>query len=732
MDQPIGPAARWQHSCALENSLGEVYLPRPVPASRSPFTPRIASLMRSVKEGFLILLLPLSLGLGAMLLTVVKYPLSAEPAGLAATYQFTVWGDSSQAGLRPRYLIHLSERERVRASLVVVNNAAGQLPLGSLAGQRPHVLVIGAPLPAFTRQLRAYTELSEQVVPHLAETPPHLPAGIRPLIVALHGQTEARYRLRAWLQSLPASLPVVVVNFGPETSLQALAQQPSLVQVPDDRALSQELAAQLLFGGIRARARLRPELAQTLGLGPGFQIDPVRLGYADPAYMGMNPDSLAEIARIVREGIAAYAMPGCQVLVAHRGQVVYHQAFGYHTYEQQQPVRLTDLYDIASITKVAATTLAVMKLYDEGQIDLNAPLGTYFRDQTFLATVKPPAPAQPDSLAAAADSLPRLSLPPVPVSLPALPRRRPSRVFDLTLADLLTHHSGLPAGLNTGPYQSYPGSRLYSSHYTEAYTIPVAERLYLRDNVLDSLWNDTKALRPDSGQYRYSCVNMILLQQMVDSLQQRSIAEFLAETFYAPLGLQTICYNPRELFDPERLVPTASDHWRGQLLCGSVHDPTAALLGGISGNAGLFSNAHDLAVLGQLLLNGGTYGGVRYLSEATVAAFTQRQRGHRGYGFDLPPGNAPYFVAPSASLRTYGHTGFTGTCLWVDPEHELVFVFLSNRIHPSVRNYRLNELEIRQRVHQAAYAALGVPRRPIRRPEEPVSPLPAEVEVFAP
>lgn len=297
-----------------------------------------------------------------------------------------------------------------------------------------------------------------------------------------------------------------------------------------------------------------------------------------------------------------------------------------------------------------------------------------------------------------------------------------SDVFNISIEELLTHTSGLRSGLNIYPYQRYLKSAMYDAEYSERFSVPVAQNFYLDGHYLDSLWNDTKAMEPDSSGYRYSCVNMIVMQRVIDSLNQVNLGTYLDNEFYRDLGLQTMTYNPLEKFSTEQIAPTSSDRWRGQLLCGTVHDPTAALFGGISGNAGLFSNAHDLGIMGQMWLNKGTYGGKRFLEDHTVEKFTKRTRGHRGLGFDMAPRHSSYLMAESASLQTYGHTGFTGTCIWVDPATDLVFVFLSNRIHPSVNNNRLNEMRIRQRVHQAVYNALGIPADPLRIPNAPQIP----------
>ena len=281
----------------------------------------------------------------------------------------------------------------------------------------------------------------------------------------------------------------------------------------------------------------------------------------------------------------------------------------------------------------------------------------------------------------------------------------------------MTHHSGLPAGLPVRRYINYRNKRTgrYSLYYKprkdSLHTIQVADGFYLRRDYLDSLWDDTKRIVPDRRKgYEYSDANMILVQMAIDSVNKEPIDHYLKRELFAPLGIQNARYNPRETLDEERLIPTEYDsHWRGQLLRGYVHDPTAAIMGGVAGNAGLFSNANDLAILFQLFLNGGTYGGEQYLRETTIQKFTQAQTGHRGFGFDKPPQSGGYIIGDAASLSSYGHTGFSGTCVWVDPEKELVFIFLSNRIHPRSQNWMLNTLRIRQRVHNVIYEAIANP-----------------------
>lgn len=683
--------------------------------------------MHSVKEGLYILLIPLAAGLLLLGITVGISSKKSLDLSQYQSFEFTVWGDSSsiQNGVP---VIQISNRETVAASMILLRNQNQTIPFRELREKSFHLITIGNPVPSFEKYLNYYTRVPFQRVRKIEDIDREEIPYANPVIIALNHPQQNRYEIFQLLEEIKAETEIIVVNFGDFEILKPFAQYPSILQAPNGQMVTQEIAAQVLFGGFAARRGVPKTVAQELGLSKNYFTKKTRLAYVHPEYVDISSDSLAKIDDIIVEGINNFAMPGCQVLIAKGGNVIYNKSFGYHTYERNHPVTDDDIYDLASITKVASTTLATMKLYDEEKLNLNNKLEQYFRDATYnpvpyrvmdtvpyhtyiayLDSVK----RNPDGIVFQSPDTTRFqdSLMIVSRWIKVQKGKRISPVFKISLVDLLTHTSGLQPSLPIEPYKRYVSSNLFSQTYDNNYSVPVANRFYLRNNYLDSLWNDTKRLRRDSARYVYSCVNMILMQRVVDSINNRPINEYVEDNFYRSLGLQTMCYNPRERFDPERLVPTSSDRWRGQLLCGTVHDPTAALMGGVSGNAGLFSNANDLAILSQMLLNNGEYGGERYLQDSTVEKFTQRVRGHRGLGFDKPPRNTNYLVAESASLSTYGHTGFTGTCVWVDPEHDLVFVFLSNRIHPSVSNYRINEMRIRQRVHQVVYDAMGIPYR---------------------
>lgn len=682
-------------------------------------------------------------GLVAMLtmITIVsacKYSFN-NLSGNKAQFEFTVWADTLQDSLLWGIpIVRVSDREATKASMVLLQNKEQLIPFRELKNHRFHVLTLGDALPRFEEYLNYYSSFSSEQADKV-EKLNTMDYGIyNTVVIALNDPTETPQNINKFLVEVKKLTRVVLVNFNDYDAIKPYVQFPSILQAHNNSLISQEISAQALFGGLPLIGDVPEDVMVDLGLKDRFNTETQRLGYTFPEYVGISSDSLAKISRIIQEGIDNFAMPGAQVLVAKEGQVIYHEAFGYHTYSRKKPVRKSDIYDLASITKVASTTLATMKLMEEDKINLNESLATYFNDPTYTPGIRKVYDTIPKiDYLAFLDSVKKdtsiLDLPQIDTlnfedSLYLVGRwvippktRMKSKVFDVKLKELLTHTSGLQATLPILPYQRKVYGNLYSTTSSQEYTVPVASGLYLNENYLDSLWNTAKGLRVrrDSNAYEYSCVNMVLMQRVIDSVNQQTISDYVHENFYQELGMQTMGYNPLEIFSRDKLVPTSTDRWRGQLLCGTVHDPTAALMGGISGNAGLFSNANDLAILGQMLLNKGQYGGKQYLSEETVELFTSRQRGHRGYGFDMPPRSHRYIVAESAPYSTYGHTGFTGTAFWVDPENDLVFIFLSNRVHPSEKNFKINELRIRQRVQQVIYDALGVPHRIVPEDRKP-------------
>ena len=466
--------------------------------------------------------------------------------------------------------------------------------------------------------------------------------------------------------------------------------------------LAQEYAAQVIFGGIAAKGKLPVSIPGLYYAGTGVFTEKTRLGYHQPEEVGANPDRLDVIESIVKEGLDEKAYPGCQVLVAKDGMIIYNKSFGYFDYESRQPVTEASVYDLASASKAAGTLLAVMKAYDEKKFTLNNKISDF------------------------------------------MPELKESNKKDLSIKELLYHQSGVTPTINfyldAIDKDSYKGS-LYSSAKNAThpvrfdaktyvrndfkylpdivsdtrkpgFTTEVARNFYVSDSFKDTILQDIKKSRLGTrGRYVYSCVNFIMLKMMVENLMKSPMDQLLRDDFYSGLGAWHTTYNPLKRMDTLQIVPTEQDGFvRRQLLRGYVHDEAAAFQGGVSGNAGLFSNANDLAKVLQLMLNQGTYGGERYLSLETSRLFTQSKSPtcRRGLGFDKPvignPKASPCGALAPASV--YGHTGFTGTCFWVDPDNQLIYIFLSNRVNPSRANNKLGSLDIRTRIQDAIYKAI--------------------------
>ena len=458
------------------------------------------------------------------------------------------------------------------------------------------------------------------------------------------------------------SSKTVAVVFGDTAVLQSrpsLWKAQAVVVAPtlDDATLS--LAAQVLFGGT-----------------PGPQH--LRLGYAPPAVAGMDAQLLAgSITAIVEEGVKAHAYPGAQVLVAKDGQVVFHQAYGFHTYDSLQAVRTDDIYDFASLTKVTSTLPALMKFYGEGRFDLDAPLKKY------------------------------------------LPFFKRGNKANITYRELLAHYGRLkPSIVFWKGAQKKNGKwkhRSFKNHYSRRYPVYITDSLFLFKNYKKKIYKGIRSQPLNAERaYVYSDLSFILYPQVVERLANQPLEDYLKDNFYRPFGASTLTYNPLRFFPKERIVPTERDtFFRKIQVHGTVHDETSAMLAGVSGHAGLFGSANDLAKLFQMYMDFGEYGGERFIAEAAVREFTRCQYcgegNRRGLGFDKPPLKyvaGESYVAQSASPASFGHSGYTGTFAWADPAQNLLVIFFSNRVYPGRSSEGLYELNIRPRLHQAIYDAI--------------------------
>ena len=517
------------------------------------------------------------------------------------------------------------------------------------------------------------------------------------LVVGLHNY--ARYPARNFLISGPAVWLLhalqekercVTMVFGNPYAIRNTCQARVLVACYEDDSTTQEVAADLLDGKFTARGHLPVSVCDLYRAGAGISGPYRTLPAAGPLTLGMDPVVLHRIDDICNEAIARQAAPGMVVLVARDGKIAYEKAFGYMTYDRKEPVYTETLYDMASCTKICATTMATMKLYDEGRLDLQKTLGDY------------------------------------------LPWVRGSDKAPLTIFDILLHQAGLIPDVvfykevvdSSKDQNPMPG---FFTHQADSlHGVRVAENLYLRND-----WRDTMNLRVVQSllgpkKYVYSDNDFIYMGEVVEAITGMSLDEYVKKTFYDPLGMTSTGFLPRKRFPQGRIAPTADEPvFRHELLRGDVHDPGAAMFGGVAGHAGLFSDAYDLAILEQMLLDGGTLNGRIFLKKTTIDYFTgyHSEISRRGLGFDKPEKNNATLKQPypclSASPETFGHTGFTGTCVWVDPKYDLVFIFLSNRVNPVENNPRLSSLNIRGRIQETVYQAMGVDMGASTRAPEP-------------
>jgi beta-N-acetylhexosaminidase len=559
------------------------------------------------------------------------------------------------------------------------------------------------------------------------------PGAMNILVLSASTDQEGPLRDIAGLVQGRVASRTVVIHIGRVDSLVALRGLPAVVHACQHTVRTEMMLASVLFGGVSSDGVLPWDVSRSLPIMTGLpNPGRVRLGYTLPEVAGIDSRDLLSIDSIISEAIRNAAFPGCQVFVALRGQVIYSKSFGETYYGSGRAVTNDHLYDIASVTKSSATTLAMMRMVDQQKMSLRDPLGKYFKDHTAAErdavtdtlirtdtiVVKGARAVREEKLQAYSfweqvnDTLFAIT------DTIVFTSSRTRNVFRLPMSQLLTHRSGLPPALPIGPFISTfdrkMGINRFRQFYSPVYmrdsaTVQVADGMFLYNHYFDTLWARCKAVGVNpAAEYAYSDANMVFVQQAIDSVNKKPLNQFIDQEFFKPLGLRHCTFNPLKQFPLEQVVPTANDlRWRKQQVHGYVHDPTAALFGGVAGNAGLFANASDLGVLHQMLLQGGSYGGRRYLEEATVKLFTSRQPGgHRALGFDMNAGEKS-IIAPSASLNSYGHTGFTGTCVWVDPELELVYVFLSNRVYPNTENYKINFLKVRQKVHQVIYDAVA-------------------------
>ena len=501
------------------------------------------------------------------------------------------------------------------------------------------------------------------------------------VIVALHGMNRlasTNFGINKnsidFIQKLSEKTQVILVVFGSPYSLKFFDDQKNVIVAYEDNDATNLAAANILFGALPALGKLPVTASQKYKAGNGFIVEQAsRLKLSQPEEVSMKSEDLREMDEIVLNGMIAHAYPGCQILVTKDNKVIWNKAYGSKIYENpKDKVQTTDLYDLASISKIAATTLAVMKLYEEKKIELDKTIGDYLSlDDS--ATIK-----------------------------------------HLRISDVLTHQAGLKPfvefyrrTIDTTKYVCY-----YRTNSNDTFCVKVCDSMCMRKDYPDTMWHIMahSYVKPDAG-YVYSDIDFYIMQKVVEQVSGQKLDQYVYQNIYRPMGLTRIGYKPLERFDRGRIVPTERDTiFRKELVQGYVHDPGSAMYGGVAGHAGVFSDAMDLAELMQMLLNKGAYNGKQILTAETIDLFTKRSttKSRRGLGFDKPEPD-PQKQSPTYNkvpLSVFGHTGFTGTCVWSDPDNNLTFIFLSNRVYPDAENPKLVKMNIRTDLQKIVYKAL--------------------------
>jgi CubicO group peptidase (beta-lactamase class C family) len=487
------------------------------------------------------------------------------------------------------------------------------------------------------------------------------------VIISLSAEASTEARNMNFIMNLAKNKQVIIALFGTTNSLSAFdALKAPIIWSDQNSAVSAEIIPQVIFGGIGVSNRLTTARSAKYTVGSGFITTPIRLKYTLPEDANVNSDDLAGIDAIANEAITAKATPGAVVMVVKDGKVIFNKGYGKHTYDSNLIDKVTDIFDLASLTKTTATTPTVMRLVEQGKLNLDTNIGAY------------------------------------------IPKARELPMNLIHVREVMLHQAGFIPYI---PFHNTLTTTDYSRDSSAAYPTKVADNYYIRKNFFkDVMWPKmlTSPIRT-RGKYVYSDISMYVMKDIVERISGLPLNQYVADNFYKPLGMQTAGFLPRNRFTREQIIPTEQDtYFRKTLLEGYVHDQGAALVGGVSGHAGLFASANDIAIIYQMLLNKGTYGGTEYFKPATVDMFTQKQSpvSRRGLGFDRwDPDASKNYPSELASPQTYGHTGYTGTCVWVDPSRGLIYIFLSNRVNPGVTE-KLGNMKIRGRIQDAINRAI--------------------------
>ena len=582
-------------------------------------------------------------------------------------------------------------RNLVANAITLVQDTANYLPIDGVRSSKIATLSIGSGRQtAFQSELRLYgikkhyytsTSISESNYKRLMSLLQRQKTVIITLdrLGRLPGNAfNLPARTRSFIHDLATQTRVVLVVFGSPYALRYFDNLPIIVCAYNNKSMTKRLTAQAVMGGISMKGRLPVSASPKLVYGMGEDTQSTCLPYVIKAeHVGLHTKKLKVIDQIANEAVTTRATPGCQVMVVKEGQIAYHKAYGYHTYSRQRKVRLDDIYDVASVTKIAATTIAIMKLHEERMLDIDKPLSDY------------------------------------------IPELKGTNKEGLRIKSIMAHQAGLkpwiPFYTRTLDENKKPMPRYYKSTKTGDYNVRIKENMYFDRKATDSIiWQRIYNVpQLGSRNYRYSDLGFYLFTKLIKNVSGKTLDTYVQEQFYEPMGLEYTTFKPlTKGISRSRIIPTEEDdYFRYGRVHGEVHDMGAAMIDGISGHAGLFTTARDLGAILQMLINGGTYKGRRYLEEATVKLFNTKysDSSRRKIGFDgketSDKADHSVNVAYQASDNTFGHLGFTGIGAWADPDSKLIYIFFSNRTYPDGENNKLISKGIRSRIHEAIYDA---------------------------
>ena len=569
-------------------------------------------------------------------------------------------------------------------AVTVLKNKDNILPIKNLNQKIAYVKLGDDVNSAFVSTLKKYTEITE-VTSNNIDTLNVKLKDFNTVIVGYHKSDKAwkKHDLTEtellWLQKIAENNVVIFEAFSKPYSLSPITNFDGIEAVVmsyQNADIAQEVSAELLFGAIASQGKLPVTINDQFPVNLGLETEKInRLGFTAPENVGMSQETLSKIDAVAKKAIDAKMTPGIQLLVARRGKVIYQKSYGYQTYEKIDKVLNSTLYDVASVTKMVSTLPNVMQLYDNKQVNLETKLGEM------------------------------------------LPIFQNTDKSDISFKDLLSHYARLQAWIpfykQTLDSLKMPLKEIYNTTYSHDFSKQVSENLYIKNSYQDSILKqiaNSKLL--DKKEYKYSDFTFIILKEYLEKITGKSISDLSQNNFYKTLGMNNTTYNPLQKIDCSLIAPTENDtYFRHTLIQGYVHDMEAAMEGGIAGHAGIFSNAMDIAKMMQMYLNKGNYGTINYFSPETFDVFNTcnfcLEGNRRGLGFDKPQLGKEGPTCGCVSKASFGHTGFTGTIAWADPETEIIYVFLSNRTFPdSNAPNRLSKENIREDIQKIIQDAI--------------------------